>query len=120
MKVVSNQLFVCYFLQVNNNGIISFESPFSQFNPSRFPRSTTEALIAPFWADADTRPVERGTVFYRETTNPTLLQRALREIQDGLSVSFSPSHLFIATWDSIAFFTNGETDRVILDFMCIV
>ena len=99
-----------YFMQVNNNGIISFESSFSQFNPSRFPRFAGNELIAPFWADADTRENGSGTVFYRETTNPALLQRASREIQDGLLVSFSPSHLFIATWDSIGYF--GGTDRV--------
>ena len=98
-------------MQVNNNGLISFESSFSQFNPSRFPINAGNVLIAPFWADADTRENGSGTVFYRETTNPTLLQRASREIQDGLLVSFSPSHLFIATWDSISYFGFG-TDRV--------
>jgi len=72
-------------------------------------------LIAPYWADADTRGNGSGTVFYRETTNPTLLQRASREIQDGLSMSFSPSHLFIATWDSIGYYNNNRrTDRVIM------
>jgi len=99
-------------MQVNNNGIISFGNPFSQFNPSRFPRNTTDALIAPFWADADTRSDGSGTVFYRETNESSLLQRASREIQDGLSVSFSPSHLFIATWNSIGYY-DRRTDRVI-------
>jgi len=100
-------------MQVNNNGLVSFESSFSQFNPRRFPINSGNALIAPFWADADTRENGSGTVFYRETTNPTLLQRASREIQDGLLVSFSPSHLFIATWDSIGYF-NRRTDRVMI------
>ena len=100
-------------MQVNNNGIISFGNRFSQFDPSRFPRNSTDALIAPYWADADTRTNGSGTVFFRETTNLTLLQRASREIQDGLSVSFSPSHLFIATWNSIGYY-NRRTDRVIV------
>jgi len=101
------------FVQVNNNGIISFANSFGQFNPSRFPRNFTDALIAPYWADADTSENGSGTVFYRETTNPTLLQRASREIQDGLSMSFLPSHLFIATWDSIGYYLR-RTDRVIM------
>ena len=105
-------------MQVNNNGIISFESSFSSFIPRSFPVSSNPGfglqLVAPFWADADTRGSGRGTVFYRQTTNFTLLQRASTEIQDGLSVSFFPSHLFIATWDSISFFGFGGfgPDRV--------
>jgi len=100
-------------VQVNNNGIISFANSFGQFNPSRFPRNFIDALIAPYWADADTREPGSGNVFYRETTNPTLLQRASREIQDGVLVSFFPSHLFIATWDSIGYFSR-RTDRVMI------
>ena len=97
-----------FYVQVNNNGIISFENSFSSFTPRSFPAlGFGTQLIAPYWADADTRESGRGTVFYRQTTNLTLLQRASTEIQDGLSVSFFPSHLFIATWDSISFFGFG-------------
>jgi len=39
---------------LNNNGNITFENPLSQFSPQGFPRSTP--IIAPFWADVDTRP----------------------------------------------------------------
>ena len=102
-----------YFIQVNNNGIISFGNSFSRFIPSRFPSNSREALIAPYWADTDTRTNGSGNVFFQETTNLTLLQRASREIQDGLSVSFTPTHLLIATWDSIGYFNSG-TDRVIV------
>ena len=108
-----------YIVQVNNNGIISFGNSFSQFNPTRFPRNATQALIAPYWADADTSTNGSGTVFFRETTNPTLLQRASRDIQDGLSVPFTPSYLLIATWDSIGYYFR-RTDRVIVHVMyCI-
>jgi len=102
----------CNFIQVNNNGIISFENSFSAFNPSRFPRAgTANHLIAPYWADVDTSGGGRGTVFYRQTTNFNLLLRASREIQDGLSVTFFLSHLFIATWDAVDYFSSSN-DRV--------
>jgi len=110
---------VNYFIQVNNNGIISFENSFSTFNPIRFPGNATNVLIAPYWADVDTRENGSGNVFYRETIDLTLLQRATREIWDGLSVSFSPSHLFIATWDSVGHH-DRNTDRVIVYIQCIV
>jgi len=97
------------FIQVNNNGIISFENSFSSFNPSRFP--TGNHLIAPYWADVDTSSVGSGMIFYRQTTNNSLLQRVSKEIQDGLSVSFFPSHLFIATWDAVSHFSS-PTDKV--------
>ncbi|NUQ63595.1 MAG: hypothetical protein HUU20_14055, partial [Pirellulales bacterium] len=38
---------------INNNGNISFGAPQNQFIPQGFPNSTP--IIAPFWADADTR-----------------------------------------------------------------
>ena len=101
-----------YFVQVNNNGIISFENSFSDFTPSRFPRAgTARHLIAPYWADVDTSGGGRGTVFYRQTTSFNLLQRASREIQDGLSVTFFPSHLFISTWNAVDYF-DSSNDRV--------
>ncbi len=40
-------------LYLNNNGNITFGSPFSTYSASGFPTSTP--MIAPFWADVDTR-----------------------------------------------------------------
>ena len=94
-----------FYDQVNNNGIITFESDFASFDPSIFPSGGPS--VAPYWADVNTASFGGGSVFYRETTDFTLLQRASREIQDGLSVSFLPSHLFIATWDSVDYFGSG-------------
>ena len=106
-------LYTCIiFIQVNNNGIISFERGFNVHNPSAFPlQAYNIPLIAPFWADVDTSQDGSGTVFYRETTDFDLLQRVSSEIQIGLSMSFVPSHLLIATWDAVGYY-NGNTDRV--------
>jgi gliding motility-associated-like protein len=55
---------------INNNGNISFNDPYSTFSASAFP-STQYVMVAPFWADVDTRNVGSGLVYYRLT--PTSL-----------------------------------------------
>ena len=98
------------FLQVNNNGDLSFTTRVSSFTPQAFPLSGNLQLIAPYWADVDTRGT--GTVWYRETTNPQLLTRARDEIQAAFidQAGFSPTSLFIATWDHVGYY-NQRTDK---------
>jgi hypothetical protein len=67
-------------LYINNNGNISFVSPYITFTPNPFPDSTYN-MIAPFWGDVDTRgavdslglPIgtSGGSVWYKVT--PTAL-----------------------------------------------
>lgn len=49
---------------INNNGNISFGSPYSSFTSTGFPSSTYN-MIAPFWADVDTRGTGSGLVYYK-------------------------------------------------------
>ena len=76
----------------------------STFTPSPFPLDTNKRLIAPYWADIDTR--KGGDVWYRESTDPALLGNVSNEITSAFPQyhSFKASWLFIATWDSVAFF----------------
>lgn len=46
----------------NNNGNITFNGPVGQYTPSPFPIST-QPMIAPFWADVDTRCTTCGAVY---------------------------------------------------------
>ncbi len=46
----------------NNNGNITFGGPVSQFTPTAFPISA-RPMIAPFWADVDTRCTTCGAVY---------------------------------------------------------
>lgn len=67
-------------LYINNNGNISFVSPYITFTPNPFPDASYN-MIAPFWADVDTRgavdslglPIgtSGGSVWYKVT--PTAL-----------------------------------------------
>lgn len=51
-------------LYVNNNGNVSFGLPYGSFTSTGFPSNAYE-MIAPFWADADTRAPASGIVYYR-------------------------------------------------------
>ncbi len=55
---------------INNNGNVSFGSSYGTFTSSGFP-SSQYAMVAPFWADVDTRPAGGGQVWYKVT--PTAL-----------------------------------------------
>lgn len=52
-------------IYINNNGNITFNGPMSTFSASAFP-STINAIVAPFWADVDTR-AGNGQVVYKIT-----------------------------------------------------
>ena len=88
---------------MNTNGILSFRSQYLQYFPEMFP-STGLPLIAPFWIDIDI--TRFGNIYYRITSNATLLQRARDQLQELFrpSAIFIPSTLFIATWDQVAEF----------------
>ncbi|MEZ5195002.1 MAG: hypothetical protein R2764_00970 [Bacteroidales bacterium] len=52
---------------INNNGNVSFDGPYSSYTPSGFPLNSF-AMLAPFWADVDTRTC--GQVWYKTETSP--------------------------------------------------
>ncbi|TRX59119.1 PKD domain-containing protein [Fulvivirga sp. M361] len=57
---------------VNNNGNISFNASNATYTSTGFPSSFD--MIAPFWADVDTRGVGNGRVFYKaEATRFTVI-----------------------------------------------
>ncbi|XP_076071661.1 protein mesh-like [Mytilus galloprovincialis] len=91
-------------LIVNTNGVISFLGPMTAFTPSKFPLDSRRRLVAPYWADIDTR--NGGIVWYRESTNLTLLTKASDEIQVIFAehYNFRAAWMFIATWDNVAFY----------------
>jgi hypothetical protein len=54
-------------LYINNNGNISFTTPYFQYSPTGFP-SSDFIMIAPFWGDVDTRG-DIGAVYYKMEAN---------------------------------------------------
>lgn len=53
-------------LYINNNGNVSFGTSYGTFSSTGFP-SASYSMVAPFWADVDTRPVGGGEVWYKIT-----------------------------------------------------
>ena len=50
-------------LYINTNGNLSFDNPVGQFSPNGFPYP--EKMVAPFWADVDTRNTACGQAWYQ-------------------------------------------------------
>lgn len=69
-------------IYINNNGNISFGTAYSVFTANSFPDPTFR-MVAPFWADVDTRDLNSGLVYYQ----------------------LSPTHL-VVRWDSVGYFAN--------------
>ncbi|RMX59983.1 hypothetical protein pdam_00001131 [Pocillopora damicornis] len=93
---------------VNTNGVISFLVQVSQYTPDPFPLGDSRRLVAPFWADVDTR--NGGQVFYRETTDSQLLKRATNDVTATFvnHRRFKATWLFVATWYEVAFYGAGN------------
>ncbi|XP_077196888.1 alpha-tectorin-like [Paroedura picta] len=90
-------------LYVNNNGVVSFDNPVSQYTPDPFPLTDGRAFVAPFWADVDNRIT--GEVYYRQSQDQQLLQRVTTDI--GVYFpreTFVATWVFVATWDRVAFY----------------
>ena len=104
----------CHFpLQINDNGIISIGVRYNSRTPRSLPISgSNQRIIAPYWADVDTRGT--GNVYYRQTTDPSLLARATSEIRAAFhnSQSVTIRNLLIATWDSVGYYSR-RADKVI-------
>lgn len=99
-------------LYVNNNGIISFLKEVSQFTPVAFPISKDRRVVAAFWADVDNR--RAGDIYYRESTEQPILERASRDIAQYFPEfpGFSAQWVFIATWYRVTFFGGSSFSPV--------
>lgn len=58
---------------INNNGNISFGGAYSTFSSSGFPFNTY-VMLAPFWADVDTRNTSSGVVRYKITPTAVIIR----------------------------------------------
>jgi len=58
---------------INNNGNISFGASYGTFTALPFPNNTFQ-MIAPFWADVDTRDSASGLVYYQITATHLIVK----------------------------------------------
>ena len=89
--------------QVTANGVISLNASFIDYMAKKFPCTSCplgNIIICPFWADLDTRYA--GTISHNNgTLNTTIATRVTQLIQEIFRYNFSPSGIFISTWDRL-------------------
>lgn len=68
---------------VNNNGNLTFRSRLSTFTPNPFPLAN-QPIIAPYWADVDTRCATCGEVYVASPNSDTV----------------------VVTWNNVGYFSN--------------
>ena len=86
--------------QVENDGVLELQSA-----------SSSSAFVYAFSADVDTSGI--GQVFYRETTDQSVLDEATETLEDTFPAlaPLNLSSVFIATWFYVGYFDN-HVDRV--------
>ncbi|XP_061607135.1 alpha-tectorin isoform X3 [Phyllopteryx taeniolatus] len=99
-------------IYINNNGVISFNEHVSQFTPEAFPLSDSRSFIAPLWADVHNGI--RGDVYYRETTQPQILERATHDVRRHFKniPNFTATWAFVTTWHQVTFYGGSQTTPV--------
>jgi hypothetical protein len=79
-------------LYINNNGNVSFNAPFFNFTSTGFPVAGFD-MIAPFWADVDTRN--------QTNANTNLVWH---------QTFGTPGHrVFVVTWDAVGWYNQAAT-----------
>jgi hypothetical protein len=86
---------------LNNNGSVTFNAASSSFTPSAITGSTSNPIIAAYWADIDTRG---GTV----APSPGGTSAGTNLLWYDLD---SVSKTFTATWDDVGYY-SGQTNKL--------
>lgn len=87
VKFFSEQFYDTFY--VNNNGNISFTAPQGSYTPSPFPASSLP-VIAPYWADVDTRSQPGGGAVYVASPNQNTV---------------------VVTWHNVGYY-SGHNDKL--------
>ena len=87
-------------IYVNNNGSVTFTGPLAAFTPEAITGNTSTPIIAPFWADVDTRGVG-GSTSPGGTSKGS--NRVYYDIDPGTG-------RVVVTWDDVGYYQN-HTDK---------
>ena len=98
---------------MSSNGLISFGSSFTAFNPQPFPISAN--VVAPYWDDTDT--TRKGVVRFDVVngSHPTLscvLDLTNDVIRREEDADFEASWLLVARWIDVCPIANNNCDEV--------
>ncbi|XP_067316857.1 alpha-tectorin-like [Anolis sagrei] len=102
---------------VNNNGVVSFDEPVSEYTPKAIPLTDGEAFVAPYWGDVNNKL--GGDIWYRETKDPIMLDTITKDMNKHFpDMPFTAKWAFIATWDHVAYF--GSRSNKTNTFQCVL
>uniref|UniRef100_A0A671NR71 NIDO domain-containing protein n=1 Tax=Sinocyclocheilus anshuiensis TaxID=1608454 RepID=A0A671NR71_9TELE len=87
-------------IYVNNNGHLTFTEPLSAYVPYL---NAGIDIIAGLWTDLDNR--NGGTISYREDTSSAILAQVTQAVNQYFPNV--PTSAFVATWDSVLYFSGG-------------
>jgi hypothetical protein len=100
-------------LYISNNGLVSFDGPVSTYTALPFPINGSFAVIAPFWADVDTRAAVTAIpgfptpnrIYYRMPAVPlgTDVVRMSNEVANSFptELPFTPTVVAVFTWFAV-------------------
>ncbi len=90
--------------KVNTNGLLSFGAENIEYTPEPFP-ITVGRLIAPFWDDVNIGV--SGSIYFRQSSDLSMIQMVQSRLRSiNVAQDFTPTALFIATWDHVAEFNR--------------
>ncbi|XP_026072663.1 alpha-tectorin-like [Carassius auratus] len=90
-------------IYVNNNGHLTFTQPLSAYVPYL---NAGIDIIAPLWTDLNNR--NGGTISYREDRSSAVLAQVTQAVNQYFpSIGFTATSAFVATWDSVLYFSGG-------------
>lgn len=80
-------------VNINMNGNATFGTSFTEYNPNRLLSATGRNIMAPFWADVDTRNTSTGLCYYSDAASST-------------AVTVDGHTAFVVTWQGVARYNN--------------
>lgn len=113
LLLLFHQIITLYFsLQVNTDGILTFNSEFASFMNIPFPLD--HAAIAPFYSNVDTTDSNDTTaIIFYESQDQDILQNATELIRQNFNEAsdFEASSIFVATWENVGHFKSKNDVR---------
>ena len=105
-------------MQIDNNGIFSFNEAYSHWSPEIFPGTTSSVqngyLVTPFWDDVDIGGLDGGSIYYQvhiaSGGNPASVQ-LINQVNDFIQTvrddNFTGVWMLVTMWDHVHPFPHG-------------
>lgn len=116
-------------LQINTNGILSFNTPRESFTDEAqqgfpvqhdTPGELIYKIVAPFWADFDSTQDGSGIIWYRQTADEELLSQVKSDLLEHALLypevdirNFNPTLMVVVTWDGVWFYGAGSDNTLV-------